>query len=196
MEKKLVEPAFDFPPEVILQDKKIILGVTGGIAAYKAASLVRALRKCGCEVRVIMTEAATKMITPLTMSTLSANKVYLDEFTDSERGEVVHIELARWADAIVIAPATANTIAKVANGIADNLLTSVLLATAVPVVLAPAMNCQMWANAMTQENLKKLEKYWYTVVQPVTGDLACGDGGMGALAPTKDILKGLKEVFE
>lgn len=196
MDKKIIQPAYNFPPEVVLQEKKIIVGVTGGIAAYKAASLVRALRKCGATVKVIMTQHATDLITPLTMSTLSANKVYLDEFTDSENGEVVHIELAKWADGIVIAPATANTIAKIANGLADNLLTSVILATTAPVVLAPAMNGQMWTNAMTQANIKKLEKYWYKIVPPVNGDLACGDDGMGALAPTKDIVVGLKEVFE
>lgn len=171
---------------------KILLGVTGGIAAYKAADITGALIKNGHEVRVVMTEAAKKFITPLTLSTLSRNPVYDDASEWAADGIIKHITLAKWADLLVIAPATANTIAKIASGTADNLLTSIVLALPTPtrLVICPAMNTKMWENYHTEQNFKSIrEKINVTIISPVEGLLACGDVGMGKLAPTRDIVR-------
>ena len=161
----------------MLKGKHIILGVTGSIAAYKSAVLCRLLVGAGAEVKVVMTSLAKQFITPLTMATLSKHPILVD-FFNPENGEWnSHISLGEWADCFLIAPATANTIAKMAHGIADDMLSTTVLATKAPVLVAPAMNTGMWENPATQENLKKLIARGVHVVAPATGHLACGDSG-------------------
>lgn len=171
------------------QGKRIIVGITGGIAAYKAADLVSQLVKAGAEVRVIMTPSAQKFITPLTMQTLSRNPVGLDLFAEPKAWEVQHIAWADWAQLVIVAPATANTIGKMVAGIADNLLTAVLLATRAPILLAPAMNVHMWENPLVQANLGKLVQLGCRVVEPEQGRLACGYEGKGRMAAVGTILE-------
>lgn len=167
----------------------VIVGVTGGIAAYKAAELVSMLGKQGHAVRCIMTDAAQQFITPLTLQTLSGNPVYTDMFQLQEDPEwqVEHIGLARWADCMLIVPATADFIGKVAHGMADDLLSTCVMATSSPVVFAPAMNDQMYANPIVQRNLSVLQEAGYTVIQPVEGNLACGTVGKGKMASPQEI---------
>ncbi len=173
----------------LLKGKKILFGVTGGIAAYKSCELVRMLVKQGAEVNVIMTENATKFVQPLTFETLSKHRVWTDTFKRYEEGEINHIQAGREADAVVIAPATANVIAKIVHGIADDLLTSTLLSTRKHVVVAPAMDWAMFKNEVTQENLAKLEKMErYTIIPPEEGELASGESGRGRLATLEHIL--------
>jgi phosphopantothenoylcysteine decarboxylase/phosphopantothenate--cysteine ligase len=171
---------------------KIVLGVTGSIAAYKACELVRMFVKNGDEVRVVMTEAAKEFVTPLTFRTLSRNPVYSAQFGEIASWEPEHISLSE-ADAIAVAPATANIIAKMAHGIADDLLSSVLLATRVPVTVAPAMNDGMWDNPATQSNLATLKNRGITIVEPDTGELACGSEGKGRLADVSAIFQAVCE---
>ena len=167
----------------------VIVGVTGGIAAYKAAELVSMLGKQGHAVRCIMTDAAQQFLTPLTLQTLSGNPVYTNLFQLQEDPEwqVEHIGLARWADCMLIVPATADFIGKVAHGIADDLLSTCVMATSSPVVFAPAMNDQMYANPIVQRNLSTLQEAGYTVIQPVEGHLACGTVGKGKMASPQEI---------
>lgn len=175
-----------------LQNKKILVGVTGGIAAYKTATLVNMFLKAGADVRVVMTEAATKFITPLTFQTLTNHAVYVDQWQTVDPNLVEHIFLARWPDAIVITPATANTISKIAHGLADNLLTTIVLATPekTPVIIAPAMNTEMWNNKTTQENLKKIDtEKKYSLVSPRSGLLACRIEGPGKIAEAEKIIE-------
>lgn len=166
----------------------VVLGVTGSIAAYKACELVRLLVKRGDEVHVVMTEHARAFVTPLTFQTLSRNPVESDLFADPQDWKPGHISLAAAADLVVVAPATANILAKMAHGIADDLLSSTLLATKAPVVVAPAMNTGMWENPATQANVAALTARGVRVVQPGTGDLACGTEGAGRMAEPADIL--------
>ena len=166
----------------------IVLGVTGSIAAYKAAELVRLMQKEGWDVRVAMTAAATKFVTPLTFQTLSRNKVVTDMFEPVADWKPEHIDLATWADAFVVAPCTANVIAKLANGLADDTLTAAALAFGPKLVIAPAMNDAMFANPATQANLATLASRGATVVAPGEGALACGTSGRGRLADLPDIL--------
>jgi phosphopantothenoylcysteine decarboxylase/phosphopantothenate--cysteine ligase len=167
--------------------KKIIVGVTGSIAAYKAAVLVRALVKSGAEVRVVMTPLAKEFITPLTMATLSKHPVPV-EFFNPENGEWnSHVSLGEWADALVVAPATANTIAKMAAGIADNLLLTTYLSARCPVFIAPAMDLDMWAHAATQANLAVLRERGVGVISPAEGELASGLTGKGRMAEPEEI---------
>ncbi len=168
--------------------KHILVGVTGGIAAYKTAFLVRELMKRGASVKVMMTEAGTRFVTPLTFETLTEHPVATHMFGDSETSATVHIEWARWPDMIVICPATANTIAKVAHGLADNLLTTTILASTVPVLFCPAMNVEMYQNSLYQQNERILETAGYSIVQPGSGFLACRETGAGRLADTEDII--------
>ena len=168
----------------------ILLGVTGSIAAYKAAELVRLFVKNGDEVRVVMTPAATKFVGPLTFQTLSRNPVYIEEFDRPAEWRPEHISLAD-CDLAVVAPASANTIAKLRYGLADNLLTSTLLATRAPVVLAPAMNDGMWESQVTQENVAALAARGVKVLIPGTGELACGTVGLGRMAEPADIFAAL-----
>lgn len=161
---------------------KVLLGVTGGIAAYKAATLVRELKRRGDEVRVIMTHGAAEFITPLTLQVLSGESVGMSIFDPTYESQIGHIDLARWPDVILVAPATAQVIAKMAHGMADDLLTTVLLATRAPVVVAPAMNTQMFLHPAVQENMRRLsEVCGYEVVAPDAGELACHEVGPGRL---------------
>ncbi len=176
-------------------DKKVLVGVSGGIAAYKTALLVRELKKKSTQVRVMMTRSATKFVTPLTFETLSENPVLLDLFPDEGGLRTAHIDWARWPDIIIICPATANTIGKVAAGIADNALTTTIMATTEPIVFCPAMNKEMYANAIFQENVAKLEKNGYTLVAPGKGYLACGEEGWGRLAEIDEILFAAKKIL-
>ena len=164
-----------------LEKKKIVLGITGGIAAFKAASIASQLRKQGAEVKCIMTDHATKLITPLTMREISGNPVAVSMFDDVPEFNVEHIALARWADVFVIAPATADIIGKIANGIADDMLSTTVMATTAPVLIAPAMNTNMYLNPITQDNMAKLKKFGYHFIEPDTGHLACGIDGVGRL---------------
>ena len=172
----------------MLKGKKIVLGVTGGIAVYKAVDLVSKLRKEGAEVRVVMTESAAKFVTPLTFKEISGNAVAVSMWAETQEFNVEHIALADWADLLVVAPATANILAKAANGIADDLLSTVLLASKTPIILCPAMNCQMYDNPITQNNLKKLAGYGFIIMQPGTGRLACGTSGKGRLPEPAEII--------
>src|SRR5512136_2302164 len=173
----------------MLKGKKIVLGVTGGIAAYKAAELVRELVRSGAEVFVVMTRGAQEFITPLTLQTLSGNKVATELFSLVEESEIGHISLADRADILVIAPATANIIGKIAGGIADDMLSTVVMATQAPVLLAPAMNVHMWENSITQENIQKLRARGYHFIDPEAGELACGYEGKGRLAELPAIVE-------
>ena len=161
--------------------RRILLGVTGSIAAYKAAELVRLFIRNGDEVQVVMTPAACAFVQPLTFQTLSRNPVAVEQFAPPAAWKPEHISLADWADRVVVAPATANTLAKMRYGLADNLLTATLLATKAPVVVAPAMNTGMWESAVTQENLAALKARGVTVVEPGDGELACGVKGKGRM---------------
>ena len=172
----------------MLKSKHIIVGVTGSIAAYKAAVLVRGLVKAGADVKVVMTPLAKQFITPLTMATLSKHPVPV-EFFNPENGEWnSHISLGEWADALIIAPATANTIAKMAGGIADNLLLTTYLSARCPVFVAPAMDVDMWGHAATQANLATLVSRGVGIVQPGDGELASGLSGKGRMAEPEEIV--------
>lgn len=175
-----------------LKGKKIILGVTGGIAAYKSAILIRGLVSRGAEVRVIMTPSALEFITPLTLSTLSSNPVVVNTFPVSQKNGVDlqtwHIEYALWADAAIIAPATVNTIAKIVHGFADNALTSVIMALRCPLIVAPAADTDMYNNPITQKNITELKNYGAFVVEPENGFLASGLSGIGRMANTDKII--------
>lgn len=167
--------------------KNILLGITGGIAAYKAADLTSQLVKRGYDVDIIMTKNATEFIAPLTFESLTKKKVYLDTFERLMDGEVKHIELAKNADVFMIVPATANIIAKISHGLADDMLTSTFLATTCPKIIAPAMNTHMYENPITQDNLQRCKAFNMRIVEPSSGRLACGDSGKGKL-PSTDIL--------
>lgn len=179
-----------------LANKRILIGVTGGIAAYKSAELTRLLVKAGAEVRVAMTRAATEFITPLTMQALSGNRVHLDLLDTEAEAAMGHIELARWADLVLIAPATADFIARVTHGEAGDILTTLVLATAAPVAIAPAMNQGMWAAASTQSNIQTLRQRDYLVFGPDSGDQACGDVGMGRMLEPGQLLTHCEALFE
>ena len=168
--------------------RRVLLGVTGSIAAYKAAELVRLFVRNGDSVRVVMTPAATKFVSPLTFSTLSRNQVYVEQFEPVQDWRPEHIALSE-CDIALVAPATANTLAKMRHGIADNLLTSTLLATRAPVFVAPAMNDGMWESASTQENVAVLRARGVVVIGPANGELACGTSGSGRMAPVEEIFK-------
>lgn len=172
---------------MILKGKTVILGVSGGIAAYKSASLTSMLIKSGAKVHVIMTEHATNFIHPITFETLTRQKCLTDTFDRNFEFNVEHVELAKAADVIMIAPATANVIAKAAHGIADDMLTTTLLACKCPKIIVPAMNTRMYENPITQDNMSTLKKYGMEVVAPATGYLACGDTGAGKM-PEPEIL--------
>ena len=171
----------------MLKGKTILLGVTGSIAAYKAANLTSLLKKRGCDVHVIMTQNATNFINPITFETLTEHKCLIDTFDRNFQYNVEHIALAKKADGVLIAPASANVIGKIANGIADDMLTTTVMACTCPVVLAPAMNTNMFRNPIVQDNLDKLRRFGYHVVQPASGLLACGDVGEGKM-PEESLL--------
>jgi phosphopantothenoylcysteine decarboxylase/phosphopantothenate--cysteine ligase len=173
----------------MLKGKTIALGVTGGIAVYKAADLVSKLKKLNGNVEVIMTEGAAEFVTPLTFQTMSGNVVHREMFSEITNYDVEHISLAQKSDIILIAPATANTIGKIANGIADNLLTTIVMASTAKIIFAPAMNTMMYRNPMVQENMKKLKKLGHEFIEPGVGLLACGDYGEGKMAEPADIVE-------
>ncbi len=175
--------------------KQIILGVTGGIAAYKSADLARRFREAGATVRVVMTAKAKEFITPLTMQAVSGNPVHDDLFDVQAEAAMGHIELARWADVIVIAPATADFMARLANGEANDLLTTLCLAAQAPIALAPAMNQAMWKNTMTQANLQALQAKNFFIWGPGEGSQACGDIGPGRMIEPLEIVKRAAELF-
>jgi phosphopantothenoylcysteine decarboxylase/phosphopantothenate--cysteine ligase len=188
----------------ILINKHILLAVSGGIAAYKSAELVRLLRKQGAIVRVVMTRSAMQFVSPLTFQALSGNPVHSELLDADEENAMGHISLARWADALIIAPATANTLAKCSHGLADDLVSTLYLAATCPVYVAPAMNQAMWHKPVTQENIQKLKSHGVIVIGPEQGDQACGETGFGRMSepleicrrlmaePTTQCLNGLK----
>ena len=173
----------------MLQGKSIVLGVTGGIACYKAAALASALVKQHAQVQVIMTENAAKFVTPITFEQLTGRKALIDTFDRNFQHSVEHIAVADRADLVLIAPATANVIAKLANGLADDMLTTTVLACSCPKAIAPAMNTKMYENPVTQDNLQKLRHYGWEVVEPASGRLACGAEGKGKLPEPEELLE-------
>ena len=179
-----------------LTGQKILLGITGGIAAYKSAVLCRDLKRLGAEVRVIMTSAAVRFITPLTLQALSGHPVNSDLFQAETDHGMSHIELARWADLIIIAPASANTIARLAHGQADDLLTTTVLASDAPLYLAPAMNSLMWRHLATQANIELLISRGVKILGPAEGDQACGEQGMGRMLEAEQIAEHMQQLLQ
>jgi phosphopantothenoylcysteine decarboxylase/phosphopantothenate--cysteine ligase len=179
-----------------LSNKRILVGVTGSIAAYKAAQLVRDFRAAGAEVRVVMTRAAVEFVTPMTFQALSAHPVATDLLDEKAEAAMGHIALARWADAVVVAPASANFIARLAQGRADDLLSTVCLASAAPLCVAPAMNQQMWSNPATVQNVETLRARAVHLFGPETGDQACGDVGPGRMLEPQHIVAQTADLFE
>src|SRR3990172_8182624 len=179
----------------MLTNKTVVLGITGGIAAYKAAELASKLTQAGAKVEAIMTKAATEFITPLTLRSLTHQSVVTDMFELASEFSIEHVALAEAADIVVITPATADIIAKIAAGIADDSLTTTVLATLAPVVVAPAMNVNMWENSVTQENITKLKKRGFIIIDPEYGRLASGKMGMGRFAEIEKILGTIKQVL-
>jgi phosphopantothenoylcysteine decarboxylase/phosphopantothenoylcysteine decarboxylase/phosphopantothenate--cysteine ligase len=179
-----------------MKTKTVLLGVTGSIAAYKAADIANILTKSGCTVRAVMTKAATEFITPLTLQTLTKGKVYTDMFEAVAYEDVRHISLAKQADLCLVAPATANFIGKLSAGIADDMLSTVLMAArGVPVLICPAMNTAMYENPVTRRNIEFLKSVGYRFIRPKESVLACGDLGRGALADVETIVAGVKALL-
>ena len=179
----------------LLKNKKIILIIGGGIAAYKSLDLIRLLKKQECEVKVVLTESGKKFVTSLSITSLSQNKVYQDIFNIEKEAEMDHISLSRWCDIVLFAPITANSIAKLASGIADDLASTLILASNRQVVLAPAMNVRMWLHKSTQTNMNKLLDYGYLSVGPSTGEMACGEYGEGKMSTPNQIFEFIKNYF-
>jgi phosphopantothenoylcysteine decarboxylase/phosphopantothenate--cysteine ligase len=176
--------------------RKVILGITGSIAAYKACGIISDLKELGAQVFVVMTRSATHFVTSLTLQTLSGNRVYLNLFDLPEEWKLEHISLAETADLILIAPATANIIAKIATGIADDLLTATVLATKAPILIAPAMHETMYENSLTQANIEKLKKEGFRFIGPAYGKLASGKIGLGRLASNDEIIKTVEDILD
>lgn len=172
---------------MIMNNKKVLLGVSGGIAVYKALDVISRLKKKGIEVKVIMTKSATEFVTPLSFQSLSENPVVIDMFDEPKAWEIQHISLAKWADLVVVVPATANIIGKVANGIADDMLSTTIMATKAEVIFCPAMNTNMYENKIVQKNMATLKDLGYGFINPASGRLACGDIGRGKLENTEII---------
>lgn len=180
----------------MFKDLNIVVGITGGIAAYKACGIVRFLKSEGANVEVIMTKNACQFITPLTMETLSGNKVVVDMFDRPDYIDVKHISLAEKADLFLIVPATANILGKVANGIADDMLSTTIMATRSLVVFGPAMNSAMYENPIVQDNLRKLNDYGYCIIEPSVGRLACGSVAKGTLPKNEEIIDYVKKFIK
>jgi len=178
-----------------LKNKKIILIIGGGIAAYKSLDLIRLLKKQECEIKVVLTESGKKFVTPLSIASLSKNKVYQDIFDEEKEAEMDHISLSRWCDIILFAPATANSIAKLALGKADDLASTLILASNKQVLLAPAMNVRMWLHKSTQTNINKLLDYGYLSIGPSTGEMACGEYGEGKMSTPEQIFEFVQNYF-
>ena len=179
-----------------LVDKKILFIICGGIAAYKSLELIRLFRKNKASIRTILTRSAKKFVTPLSIASLSQGKVYEDLFNIENELEMDHIALSRWADVIIVAPATANTISKLASGNAEDLASTVILASNKQVYLAPAMNVRMWEHQSTKDNLKTLKNYGYKVIGPITGDMACGEYGEGKMSEPIEIFNEIQNFVE
>ncbi|MDX9858633.1 MAG: flavoprotein [candidate division Zixibacteria bacterium] len=178
-----------------LAGKKVLVGLTGGIACYKIPYLVRFLRKDSAEVQVVMTAAATRFITPLTLESVANRPVAVELFPEGQYVATRHIDLAEWPDLVVVAPATANVVGKIASGISDDLLTTVICATPRPVMLAPAMNPQMWGNPVTQRNIALLKELGYRLIDPEEGEMACDHVGVGRMAEPQEIYELVKQFF-
>ena len=179
-----------------LKNKKILLIICGGIAAYKSLELIRLLKKDGVSIKTILTKNGAEFVTPLSISSLSQSKVYQDLFSVENEAEMDHISLSRWADLILIAPATANTISKLANGNSDDLASTVALASNKKIFIAPAMNVRMWEHQSTKQNIIKLKTYNYELIGPEVGDMACGEYGEGKMSEPKEIISKLKIYFK
>lgn len=180
---------------LMLNGKRILLCVTGGIAVYKAAALTSKLTQTGAEVKVILSEAAAKFVAPLTFQALSKNDVYIDTFDEPNSKVIAHIDLADWADLVIVAPATANTIGKLANGIADNMVTTTLLAATSPIWIAPAMNVHMYEHPAVINNIETLHRFGYKFIEPSEGYLACGYVGKGRLEEPEKIVQFIEQFF-
>ena len=178
-----------------LSNKKILLVICGGISAYKCLEIIRGLKKNNAQVKTILTKSAKEFVTPLSISSLSQEKVYEDMFSVENESEMDHISLSRWADLILVAPATANTISKLSSGSADDLASTVILASNKEIYLVPAMNVRMWEHPSTKENLKQLKNYGYKVIGPEIGDMACGEFGKGKMTEPNEIIKEIESYF-
>ena len=178
-----------------LLNKKILLIICGGISAYKSLEIIRGFKKKGSQIKTILTKSAKEFVTPLSITSLSQDKVYDDIFSVENESEMDHISLSRWADLILIAPATANTITKLSYGSADDLASTVILASNKKIYLAPAMNVRMWEHPSTKENLKKLISYGYKIIGPEIGDMACGEFGKGKMSEPNEIIKEIELYF-
>jgi len=179
-----------------LNNKKILLIICGGIAAYKSLEIIRLLKKRGVIIKTILTKSGAEFVTPLSITSLSQSKVYQDLFSIEDESEMDHISLSRWADLILIAPATANTISKLANGNSDDLASTVTLASNKRIFIAPAMNVRMWCHLSTRQNIAKLKTYNYRLVGPEIGDMACGEYGEGKMSEPKEIISELENYFQ
>ncbi len=178
-----------------LSKKKILLVICGGISAYKSLEIIRGLKKCNAQIKTILTKSAKKFVTPLSISSLSQEKVYDDMFSVENESEMDHISLSRWADLILVAPITANTISKLSSGSSDDLASTVILASDKEVYLAPAMNVRMWEHASTKLNINKLKNYGYKIIGPEIGDMACGEFGKGKMTEPNEIIKQIEIYF-
>jgi len=178
-----------------LLNKKILLVICGGISAYKSLEIIRSLKKKGAKVKTILTKSATEFITPLSVASLSQEKVYQNLFDLKNEAEMDHISLSRWSDVILVAPATANTISKLSTGLSDDLASTVMLASDKDIFLTPAMNVRMWEHPSTKENLIKLKKFGYKIIGPETGDMACGEYGEGKMTEPNEIIKQIESYF-
>ena len=178
-----------------LLEKKILLIICGGISAYKSLEVIRSLKKKGAKVKTILTKSATEFITPLSVASLSQEKVYQELFNVENESEMDNISLSRWSDVILVAPATANTISKLSNGSSDDLASTVILASDKKIFLTPAMNVRMWEHPSTKENLNKLKKFGYKIIGPEVGDMACGEFGEGKMTEPNEIVKQIENYF-
>ena len=178
-----------------LLEKKILLIICGGISAYKSLEVIRSLKKRGAKVKTILTKSAKEFVTPLSVSSLSQEKVYDNLFNAKNEAEMDHISLSRWSDVILVAPATANTISKLSTGSSDDLASTVMLASDKDIFLAPAMNVRMWEHPSTKENLKKLKNFGYKIIGPEIGDMACGEFGEGKMTEHNEIIKKIEDYF-
>ena len=178
-----------------IENKKILLIICGGISAYKSLEIIRLLKKQGATVKSILTQSAKKFVTPLSVASLSQEKVYDDLFSHENESEMDHISLSRWSDLILVAPATANTISKLSAGSSDDLASSVILASDKEIFLVPAMNVRMWEHPSTKENLQKLKSFGYQIIGPEIGDMACGEYGQGKMTEPQEIINNIEQHF-
>ena len=178
-----------------IENKKILLIICGGISAYKSLEIIRLLKKQGATVKSILTKSAKEFVTPLSVASLSKEKVYDDLFSHENESEMDHISLSRWSDLILVAPATANTISKLSTGSSDNLASTVILASDKKIFLVPAMNVRMWEHPSTKENLQKLKSFGYQIIGPEIGDMACGEYGQGKMTEPQEIINNIEQYF-